>query len=194
MISSLSGRVTSIDDNHLVLEIGGVGLHVNVPAGLLAEAKLGQSMSLQTYLVVRETELSLYGFPSAEARQLFVLLLGVNGVGPRVALAILSTLSVDSVRSAVSAGQVEILNQVPGVGKKTAQKIVLHLADRIVPLDSVTGLGSINSGDADLLEALTGLGYSVVEAQAAMQSIPADASDELEDRLKLALAYFASPT
>jgi Holliday junction DNA helicase RuvA len=194
MISSLSGRVTTIEESYLVLEIGGVGFQVNVPASLLADAKPGQSMSMQTYLVVRETELSLYGFPSAEARQLFVLLLGVNGVGPRVALAILSSLSVDSVRTAVSANQVEILNQVPGVGKKTAQKIVLHLVDRIGPVDSVAGLAAINEGDGDLLEALTGLGYSVVEAQAAMQSIPADASDALEDRLKLALAYFSSPS
>jgi Holliday junction DNA helicase RuvA len=194
MISSLSGRVTEIGESQLTLEIGGVGLLVNVPVPLLSEAQRGQTLSMQTYLVVRENELSLYGFPSLEARQLFILLLGVNGVGPRLALAILSTLNVETVRSAVGAGQTEILNQVPGVGKKTAQKIVLHLADRIGPIDGAGGLAELDSGDGELLEALTGLGYSVIEAQAAIQAIPKDAVDELGERLKHALAYFTSPS
>ena len=194
MISSLSGRVTKIGESQLTLEIGGVGLLVNVPIPLISEVQHGQTLSVQTYLVVRENELSLYGFQSSEARQLFILLLGVNGVGPRLALAFLSTLNVETVRSAVGAGQTEILSQVPGVGKKTAQKIVLHLADRIGPVEGVGSLGELDSGDGDLLEALTGLGYSVIEAQAAIQAIPKDAAEELEERLKHALAYFNSPT
>jgi len=194
MISSLSGRITEIGESRITIEIGGVGLQVNVPVPLISEAQRGQTFSLQTYLVVRENELSLYGFQSSEARKLFILLLGVNGVGPRLALAILSTLRVETVRSAVSAGQTEILNQVPGVGKKTAQKIVLHLADRIGPVDGVGGLADFDSGDGELLEALTGLGYSVIEAQSAIQAIPNDAADELGERLKHALAYFNSPS
>ena len=192
MITSISGRVAHIAEQALTLEIGGVGLLVSAPAALLAEAKVGHSLSLHTYLVVRENELSLYGFATQEARQLFTLLLGVNGVGPRLALAILSTLTVATIRSAVSAGKAEVLSQVPGVGKKTAQKIVLHLADRIGPVDGAADFGELVSGDSELLEALTGLGYSVVEAQAAMQSIPRDAPEALEERLRLALAFFST--
>lgn len=193
MISSLAGRVAQIDELSLVIELGGVGLQVFVPLPVLAEAKVGANLSLQTYLVVRENELSLYGFPNAEARQLFELLLGVNGVGPRLALAVLSTLTTEAIRAAVTAEQSEVLSQVPGVGKKTAQKIVLHLADRIQPVEGAPVLAGLHEKDADLLEALSALGYSVVEAQAAIQSIPADAPDVLEERLKLALAYFNSP-
>lgn len=193
MIISLSGRVTDLGDTHLSIEIGGVGLQVFVPAPLLSDAQRGQTLSLHTYLVVRETELSLYGFQSVEARQLFTLLLGVNGIGPRLALAILSTLNVKTVRSAVSTGNNAVLSQVPGVGTKTAKKIVLHLADRIVTGDGSAGLLELGSVDGEVLEALSGLGYSVVEAQAAIQSIPRDASDKLEERLKHALAYFTPP-
>lgn len=193
MISSLSGRVTQIDDLSLTLEIGGVGLKIFAPASVLGGAQQGQALSLHTYLIVRENELSLYGFPASEGRQLFALLLGVNGVGPRLALAILSTLSVDVIRGAVSGGQNAVLSQVPGVGTKTAQKIVLHLADRIGPVDGAAMLGGLRAGDSELIEALMGLGYSVVEAQAALQSLPKDLPNELEERLKLALAYFSPP-
>ena len=190
MISTLSGRVTHIDEQSLTLEVGGVGYEVNAPVPLLAEAHSGQSLSLHTYLVVRETEMTLYGFATLEGRQLFTMLLGVNGVGPRLALAILSNLSAQAVRGAVGGKQPEVLSSVPGVGLKTAQKIVLHLADKIVPEDGDGVLPGLHPSDNELLEALTGLGYSVVEAQAAMQSLSEDAPDELEERLKLALRSF----
>jgi Holliday junction DNA helicase RuvA len=193
MISTLSGRVSEVLENSLVIEIGGVGLQVFAPMPLISEAKVGKALSLQTYLVVRETELSLYGFQGIEARTLFVLLLGVNGIGPRLALAILSTLSLESIRVAVTTEQSEILSQVPGVGKKTAQKIVLHLVDRLEPVEGAQAFPALREEDADLLEALSALGYTVVEAQSALQSIPKDASDELEERLRLALAFFTSP-
>lgn len=192
MISTLSGRVTHIGDSDLTLEVNGVGYQVNAPAPLLADTHTGQSLTLHTYLVVRETELSLYGFLTREERQLFSMLLGVNGVGPRLALAIHSTLSVETIRSAVGTKQDAVLSQVPGVGAKTAQKIVLHLADRIGPVDGGAFAG-LNETDGELLDALTGLGYSVVEAQTALQSLPKAAPDDLEARLKLALRYFNSP-
>jgi Holliday junction DNA helicase RuvA len=193
MISSLTGRVAEVSEDSLVIELGGLGLRVFVPAPLLEDYSAGQQLSLQTYLHVRENELSLYGFSNAERRKLFILLLGVNGIGPRLALAILSTLSAEALRSAVTNEQVEILNQVPGVGKKTAQKIILHLVDRVQPLEGDTALSGMHERDADLLEALSSLGYTVIEAQAAIQSLPKDASAELEDRLRLALAYFSAP-
>ena len=192
MISTLSGRVTQVSETSLTLEVNGVGYEVNAPAALLAESSRGQSLSLQTYLVVRENEMTLYGFASLEARQLFSMLLGVNGVGPRLALAILSGLSVEAIRGAVGGQQPAVLSSVPGVGAKTAQKIVLHLADKIAPTEGEGAFAGLRPGDSELLEALTGLGYSVVEAQAAMQAIPADGPDELEERLKLALQAFSS--
>jgi Holliday junction DNA helicase RuvA len=190
MISSLSGRVTHIEETSLTLEISGVGFKVSVPRPLLAEAHVGQVLSLHTYLVVRENELSLYGFPTMEARNLFVTLLGVDRVGPRLALALLSYLTPAALRAAVLSGQSSVLGKVPGVGSKTAQKIILHLTDRLSPVEGDESALQLQTSDGELLEALTGLGYTVVESQAALQSIPKDAPDELEERLKIALRYF----
>lgn len=190
MISSLSGRATHIDETSLTLEISGVGFKVSVPRPLLAETHVGQVLSLHTYLVVRENELSLYGFPTMEARNLFVTLLGVDRVGPRLAMALLSNLTPAALRAAVLSGQSSVLGRVPGVGSKTAQKIVLHLADRLAPVDGDESALQLQTSDTELLEALTGLGYTVVESQAALQSIPKDAPAELEERLKMALRYF----
>ena len=139
---------------------------------------------------MRENELSLYGFPTMEARNLFVTLLGVDRVGPRLALAMLSHLTPAALRAAVLSGQSSVLGRVPGVGSKTAQKIVLHLADRLALVDGDESALQLQTSDTELLEALTGLGYTVVESQAALQSIPKDAPAELEERLKLALRYF----
>jgi len=191
MIASLSGRVTHLDENSLTLEISGVGFKVSVPKPLLQDAHVGQILSLHTYLVVRENELSLYGFPSLESRDLFVLLLGVDRVGPRLALALLSNLTPAALRAAVVNGHSAVISKVPGVGSKTAQKILLHLADRVLPAEGDELALQRQTGDGDLLEALTGLGYSVVEAQASLQSIPKDAPVELEERLKLALKYLS---
>ena len=190
MISSLSGRVTHVDESSLTLEISGVGFKVSVPRPLLAEAHVGQVLSLHTYLVVRENELSLYGFVSMVARNLFVTLLGVDRVGPRLALALLSYLTPAALRAAVLSGQSSVLGKVPGVGSKTAQKIILHLTDRLSPVEGDESALQIQTSDGELLEALTGLGYTVVESQAALQSIPKDAPVELEERLKIALRYF----
>jgi Holliday junction DNA helicase RuvA len=190
MISTLSGRVTHIDETSLTLEISGVGFKVSVPRPLLAEVHIGQVLSLHTYLVVRETELSLYGFPTMEARNLFVTLLGVDRVGPRLALALLSNLTPAALRAAVLSGQSSVLGKVPGVGSKTAQKIVLHLTDRLSPVEGDESALQLQTSDGELLEALIGLGYTVVESQAALQSIPKDAPVELEERLKIALRYF----
>ncbi|MCW5876429.1 MAG: Holliday junction branch migration protein RuvA [Anaerolineales bacterium] len=190
MIASLSGRVAQIDESGLVLELSGVGYRVSVPTPLLEEAQVGQTLFVHTHLVVRENELSLYGFATLEARQLFSLLLGVDRVGPRLALALLSRLAPAALRAAVLAGDSAMIAKVPGVGAKTAQKIVLHLADKVQPGEGDTAAWERQTSDSDLLAALTGLGYSVVEAQTALQSLPEDAPDDLEERLKLALRYF----
>jgi holliday junction DNA helicase RuvA len=191
VIATLSGRVLEINSDNIVIEVGGVGLLVYAPAPLRLSLRLSESVFLHTHLVVREDLLSLYGFDSKEGRDFFVLLLGVNGVGPRLALAILSTLTPDAIRRAVFHEQDEVFARVPGVGKKTAQKILLHLQDRI-PLEAgLEPLARFSDVDGEVLAALTTLGYSVVEAQAALQTIPADTPQDVETRLRIALQYFA---
>ena len=191
MIAYLEGEVFASSDSGLVVKVGGVGLLVSVIAPVRARLHLGETVSLHTYLVVREDILALYGFETALERDFFLLLLGVNGIGPRIGLSILSILSVDAIRRAVLSEQAEIFSRVPGVGKKNAQKILLHLQGKIKG-DGVESVAGMNDTDESVLEALTALGYSVVEAQAAIQAISKDAPDGVEERLRLALQYFSA--
>jgi Holliday junction DNA helicase RuvA len=190
MIATLRGEVTQIEDNALIVEVGGVGLRVFVPAPLRDKLRPGEIVLLHTHLVVREDALTLYGFETVDDRRLFNLLLGVDGVGPKVALSVLSTLNIDTVQRAVFNEQDEILSRVPGVGKKTSQKIILYLHDRLKPVSGLQAVASMSDADSEVLAALTALGYSVVEAQSALQSLPKDAPDDVEARLRLALQYF----
>ena len=190
MISSLLGELQQKEDNLLVVAVGGVGLRVAVPKGLAERLDVGEKVFLHTHLIVRENELSLYGFESAEDRKLFTTLLGVDGVGPKVALSVLSTLTIDAIQRAIFNDEPELLSRVPGVGKKTAGKIALYLKDRLKPTDALSRVASMSDVDSEVLAALTALGYSVVEAQSAIQSIPKDASPDVEERLRIALQYF----
>lgn len=191
MIASISGNITQVDTGSLVVEVGGVGLLIYVPDPLSDQAKSGQTVFLHTYLVVRQDALSLYGFDTQEGRDYFKLLLGVSGIGPRLAVTILSTLTPDSIRRAVFSEQPEIFSRVPGVGTKTAQKISFSLQDKISKNEGYEPLAAMSDADSEVMSALVALGYSVVEAQAALQSIPRDAPDEVETRLRLALVYFS---
>jgi holliday junction DNA helicase RuvA len=191
MIASLHGEISGIGSDSLVVRVGGVGLQVHVPTQLRAESRLGEHVGLHTYLVVREDSLTLFGFETEAERDFFILLLGVNGVGPRIAMAILSTLTIDAMRRAVLSEQSEIFSRVSGVGKKNAQKILLHLQGKVGGELSFEG-SQILDVDTEVVEALTGLGYSVVEAQAALQSLPKDAPRDVETRLRLALQFFSS--
>lgn len=190
MIATLRGEISQIEDNALIVEVGGVGYRVFVPAPLRGSAKAGEAIFLFTHLVVREDAFLLYGFETQSDRELFNILLGVDGVGPKVALSVLSTMTLDAIQRAVFAEEPDVLSRVPGVGKKTAQKMALHLKDKLKPVDSLSKLASISDTDSEVIAALTALGYSVVEAQAALQSIPKDAPDDTEQRLRLALGYF----
>ncbi len=190
MIATLRGEISQIEDNALILEVGGVGLRVFVPAMLRTRLKVGETILLYTHLVVREDALTLYGFEAQGDRELFNVLLGVDGVGPKVALSVLSSMTLDAVQRAVFADEGELLSRVPGVGKKTAQKMALHLKDKLKPTDSLARVASMSDADSEVLAALTALGYSVVEAQAAIQAISKDAPDDTEERLRLALGYF----
>jgi len=190
MIATLRGEITQIEDAALILEVGGVGLRVAVPAPLRGRLRVGEVILLYTHLVVREDALTLYGFETQSERELFNILLGVDGVGPKVALSVLSTMTIDSIQRAVFADEADVLSRVPGVGKKTAQKMALHLKDKLKPMDALATVAMMSDTDSEVLAALTALGYSVVEAQSAIQSLPKDAPDDAGERLRLALGYF----
>ena len=190
MIATLRGEITQIEDHALVIEVGGVGLRVLTPAPLRGRMKVGETVFLYTHLIVRETELTLYGFESQADRDLFNLLLGVDGVGPKASLSVLSVMNIEAVQRAVFSEEPELFSRVPGVGKKTAQKIILYLHDRLKPTDALKSVATMSETDSEVLAALTTLGYSVVEGQAAIQSISKDAPDDVEERLRLALQYF----
>ena len=190
MIATLRGEVSQVEDQAIIVEIGGLGLRVFVPAPLRTRLKAGDGLLIFTHLVVREDAWSLYGFESQADRELFHLLLGVDGVGPKVALSVLSAMTLDAVQRAVFADDADLLSKVPGVGKKTAQKMALHLKDKLKPSDTLARVAAMSDTDSEVLAALTSLGYSVVEAQAAIQSLGKDAPDDTEERLRLALQYF----
>jgi Holliday junction DNA helicase RuvA len=192
MIASIRGVVQRVGDDEIVLDVGGVGMLVGVPASVVAEAtRIGKPMFLHTYMAVRDSAINLYGFNTPEERELFEVLLQVSGVGPRLALAVLSHLSPDVLRSAVVQDQPATFASVPGIGQKTAQKIIFHLKDRLeVPYSQVVAISEV---DTEVLGVLTALGISLVEAQTALQSIPSESPEDVETRVKLALKYFASP-
>lgn len=189
MIATLRGEVSQIEENALIVEVGGVGMRVFVPTPVRTNASAGEMIFLFTHLVVREDALTLYGFESQADRDLFNILLGVDGVGPKVALSVLSTLTLETIQRAIFADEEELLGKVPGVGKKTAQKIAIHLKDKLKPTDALSKIAALTDYDSEVLAALTALGYSVVEAQAALQSLPKDAPKEVEERLRVALQY-----
>jgi len=193
MIASVSGEILEVGVDHIVVGVGGIGLKVFVGAPLKERVHRGEIITLQTQLIVREDLLALYGFGDLEGREFFNMLLGVNGVGPRIALGILSVLSTDTIRRAVVSEQADVFARVPGVGRKTAQKILLQLQGRmgaeVGPFETVSNLTEI---ETESIGALTTLGYSVVEAQAALQAIPRDAPMDVEARLRLALQYFST--
>ena len=191
MIRTISGRIAKISKQEIVLEVGGIGIGVFIPATLVQTQKVGEPLFLYTSLIVREDSLKLFGFEHEDERDIFELLISVNGIGPRIGLAVLSVMNPDSIRRAVYQGQPAVFSQVPGIGKKTAQKILLHLEDKIQAVEGEKPFFEISDVDTEVLEALIALGYSVVEAQAAIQSIPPDSPTDVETRLSIALTYFS---
>jgi len=191
MIASLQGKVIQISDDNLVVEVGGIGYLVYVTGFLVQSQRRGEVVSLFTHLVVREDSLTLFGFQEQEEVSLFQELIRVNGVGPRLALETLSTHNPDVIKRAVLNKQEEIFAQVSGIGKKTAQKILLTLEDRISFTDAMVISPETAGINAEVQQALVTLGYSVLEAQAALQTLPEDAPLDLEIRLTIALRFFS---
>jgi Holliday junction DNA helicase RuvA len=189
MIASISGIIHSFGKDHVVLGVGGVGIRVFVPRNVLERVEgAGRTLRLHTHLVVRETELALYGFESEEDLKLFEILLDVNGVGPKVGLAILSTLSPDILKGAIAREDAAVLQRVPGIGKKTSERIMFHLRDKLDLTVDAAAMPFVSDVDADVIDILTSLGFSIVEAQTALQNIPRDATG-MDRRVQLALQY-----
>lgn len=194
MIRQVRGVVAAVGSNYLIVEVGhsggGIGLRVFAPDSTTARFRPGEALSLHTYLQVRETELSLYGFEERDELAIFEALLGVSGIGPKVALAALSVLSPDALRLAIANDEPAIVARVPGIGRRTAEKVVVELKDKVAPPErEIEALATVLDADAEALEALTGLGYSVVEAQRALQQVPTDVTG-VEERLRAALVQF----
>ncbi len=191
MIAMVSGPIAASGSDYVIVDTHGVGYMVYVPKPLLARLNDGDQVTLYTNLVVREDSLTLYGFESWVQRLLFDQLLAVSGIGPKVAMNLLSSLSPDDLRTALASGDVVRLSKVPGIGRKTAERMVLELKGKIDPRGILGGsVGAAGGRDSELIDILMGLGYSIAEANAAVASIPASAPDSIDDRIRLALRYF----
>ena len=189
MISSLSGRVKNITPNYLVIDIGGFGVQVNVPPRISSSAILGNVLELHTYLVVREDSLTLYGFTDISDRSFFELLLSVTGVGPKVAQSILAVNNANYVANAISKSDMKMIESIPGLGKKGAQRLLLELKDK-VSIYLTTDLANDNPISGQLEAALVGLGYSSKESKLILADIAPELNAkklDLPTALKLAL-------
>ena len=186
MIAGLEGIIESRGSDHIVLKVGGVSFRVFVPASTLGNmGNTGQKVKLHTYLQVREDALTLYGFASPDELRLFEMLLTVSGVGPRGALAMLSALKPDDLALAIASGNIDLLTTVPGIGKKTASRLVLELKGKLEREWALAPAAAGAGGNAEVIAALTALGYTVSEASQAAASLPSDLP--LEERVRLAL-------
>jgi Holliday junction DNA helicase RuvA len=190
MIASLQGIVDTIGTDWMVVNVNGVGFKVNVPTSVLSEGGvIGREIKLFTHLHVREDELTLFGFAAPEDLQLFNTLLNVSGLGPRTALGMLSAMSTDQLSLAIATASTELLTSIPGIGKKTAERIILELKDKVGAFVTITPAGRVAQENADVLSALTSLGYSVTEATRAIAVLPSGKKVSLEERIKQALQY-----
>lgn len=189
MISSISGSVKSTSINSLVVEVGGVGLLLQVPIRIAAKIQVGEKVSFHTYLIVREDALTLYGFTELVDRDFFELLLSVTGIGPKVAQSILANSDAASIANAIISSNLKFLEAVPGLGKKGAQRLVLELKEKVVAFAS--GKTNSNLTIANQVEnALQGLGYSNKEAGSMLNAVMKDENIEslsVSQVLKLAL-------
>lgn len=200
MISFVKGPVAEIFEDTVVIECGNIGYEIHVPVSVLQKLPgVGREAKLYTYFQVREDSMCLYGFLNRQDLQIFKQLISVNGIGPKGALGVLSSLSPDDLRRAIVSGDAKAISKAPGVGAKTAQRIILDLKDKIdlkeILLPVFTeeeSTGSIAGGVAgEAIEALTALGYSSVEAGRAVKKVEVTESMTAEDVLKASLKHLA---
>ncbi len=203
MISYIRGPLAEIDEDTVVVEAGNVGYNIHVPLSLLEELpSLGQEVRIYTYLQVREDAMTLYGFGSRQDLKMFRQLLGVNGIGPKGALGLLSAMRPDDLRLAVLSGDAKAISKAPGIGIKTAQRVILDLKDRISLEDMMAVPERKGEAEAEKLtisqaagkeavDALTALGYSAMEAVKAVRQVEITDNMTAEDVLKASLRHLA---
>jgi Holliday junction DNA helicase RuvA len=193
VIAFLRGSLRALGGDWAVIDVNGIGFRVHMPTSTIsALGAIGDEVELQTHLYLREDNVSLYGFGTPEELGLFQTLLGVSGLGPRLALAMLSAMSVEKLAMAIASASADLLSEVPGIGKKTANRIILELKEKIAAGWLAAPPPEFAEENTEVLAALTSLGYSVREASHAVAALPADPKLTLEEKIKLALGYFAA--
>ncbi len=191
MIAYLEGTIQTANEKYLVINVAGVGYKVFATADALASMHVGDTASLSIYTAVRENSIDLYGFADSEEMSFFELLLDVSGIGPKSALSIIALASIDTLKRAIATGDTGYLNKVSGIGKKTAEKIVIELRDKLHAHKGEAGSPSALRGESDIVEALKSLGYSQSEARDVLREIPAEI-EGTNARIKEALRILGS--
>ncbi len=191
MISSLCGKLESLGGDWAIINVGGIGFQVYMPTSTMSTlGPVGGELKLHTHLHLREDNVTLYGFSSADELALFQTLIGVSGLGPKLALATLSAMSVEQLTMAIATGSVDLLTTIPGIGKKVANRLILELKEKIGAGWISTPATQLAQENTDVLGALISMGYTVAEATKAVGSLPAGSELSLEEKIKLALGYF----
>jgi Holliday junction DNA helicase RuvA len=193
MIVAIDGTLENRGVDSVVVKVGPLSLLLSVPGSTLSRlGTAGDKVHLHTHLYVREDNLSMYGFSSADELALFQNLISVSGIGPKAALAFLSTLNVEQLASAIVGENVDLLTQVPGIGKKMAGRVVLELKGKLEKGWVGVVTPALAPDDADVVAALTALGYSLREATQAVSSLPNLSELDLEEKVRLALRQLAA--
>jgi holliday junction DNA helicase RuvA len=189
MIAGVKGIIEAIGTSWVIVDVGGVSFQVFLPTSTLATlGTIGQEIKLHTHLHVREDSLMLFGFSSAKELALFETVITVKGIGPKLGLSMLSSMEADQLVMAIAGGDFNLLSTVPGIGKKTAERIVLELKDKIGSSWALTQDLEYVQENGEVVQALTSLGYSVAEATRAVATLPS-AKMDLEEKIRLALHY-----
>jgi Holliday junction DNA helicase RuvA len=190
MIASLQGVIDAVSKDSMIVNVNGIGFKLSVPTSVLSElGVVGREIKLYTHMHVREDDLSLYGFGSLDELRLFETLISVSGLGPKTAMGMLSAMSADQLAMAIASGSVEMLTTIPGIGKKTADRLILELKDKVGGVMISTPAGRAAQENADVVAALVSLGYSVQETTRAVNALPTGKKLSLEEKVKLALQY-----
>ena len=199
MIGMLRGKVWEIHADKLILDVHGVGYQISTPYGFLAKCRVGQELTIYIHVILREEELALYGFSSMAEKELFLQMLSVSGIGPKASLSILSTLGSAQTESAIAGENLTLLTKVPGIGKKTAQRLILELKEKFKGKGlSIDGTDSVITPEqgviqSEAMETLLALGFSQEEAKKALQSLQESGQNlSVEEQIRLALRALAA--
>ena len=188
MIASLKGRLQALGGDGAIIDVHGIGFRVYMPTSTMSTlGAIGDEVELHTHFHLREDNATLYGFAALEELGLFQTLIGVSGLGPKLALAMLSAMSVDKLAMAIAGGGADLLSEIPGIGRKTANRIILELKEKIAAGWLTAPPPEFAEENAEVLSALVSLGYSVREATHAVAALPADPTLTLEEKIRLAL-------